>query len=55
MDYLAKDSFIRWLKELRGQTALIITHDRDVLNEVSRIIEIKDRRLTNLKETTAHI
>jgi len=49
MDYLAKDSFIRWLKELRGQTALIITHDRDVLNEVSRIIEIKDKTSDEFK------
>lgn len=41
MDYIAKAKFIDWMKS--SQTAmLIITHDRDVLKEVSRIIEIKD-------------
>lgn len=41
MDYIAKAQFIDWLRDAR-EAMLIITHDRDVLREVDRIIEIKD-------------
>lgn len=41
MDYVAKAQFIDWLKDAR-ESVLVITHDRDVLREVDRIIEIKD-------------
>jgi len=41
MDYIAKAQFIEWLKGAR-EGALLITHDRDVLREVDRIIELKD-------------
>ena len=41
MDYVAKAQFIEWLKVAK-EAVLVITHDRDVLNEVDRIIEIKD-------------
>ena len=41
MDYVAKESFIKWLKGAR-ESALVITHDRDVLAQVDRIIEIRD-------------
>lgn len=41
MDYIAKQQFISWLKTAT-QSMLIITHDRDVLSEVDRIIELKD-------------
>ncbi len=41
MDYEAKRQFIEWLRGAR-EAMLIITHDRDVLKEVDRIIEIKD-------------
>jgi ATP-binding cassette, subfamily F, member 3 len=41
MDYVAKAQFIDWLKDAR-EAVLVITHDRDVLREVDRIIEIKD-------------
>jgi ATP-binding cassette subfamily F protein 3 len=41
MDYIAKQQFIDWLKQAR-EAVLVITHDRDVLREVDRIIEIKD-------------
>lgn len=43
MDYAAKASFIEWLRETPS-TVVVITHDRDVLNEVDRIIEIKDKK-----------
>jgi ATP-binding cassette subfamily F protein 3 len=42
MDYIAKEAFIEWL-EASKQAVLVITHDRDVLASVDRIIEIKDR------------
>jgi ATP-binding cassette subfamily F protein 3 len=41
MDYIAKTQFIDWLKDA-PEAMLVITHDRDVLREVDRIIEIKD-------------
>lgn len=41
MDYVAKQQFIDWMKDAR-EAMLVITHDRDVLREVDRIIEIKD-------------
>ncbi len=41
MDYVAKAQFIDWLQDAR-EAMLIITHDRDVLRDVDRIIELKD-------------
>lgn len=41
MDYVAKQQFIDWLGSAR-EAVLVITHDRDVLREVDRIIELKD-------------
>ena len=41
MDYVAKSSFVDWMKSAQ-EAMLIITHDRDVLREVDKIIEIKD-------------
>lgn len=41
MDYVAKQQFIDWMKGAR-EAMLIITHDRDVLAHVDRIVEIKD-------------
>jgi ATP-binding cassette subfamily F protein 3 len=41
MDYIAKDQFIEWLKGAH-EGVLLITHDRDVLREVDRIVELKD-------------
>jgi ATPase subunit of ABC transporter with duplicated ATPase domains len=49
MDYVAKDAFIAWLKTIGTMSALIITHDRDVLAEVDRIIEIKDGQAYEFK------
>ncbi len=48
MDYVAKKQFIDWLKNSQ-QAMLIITHDRDVLREVDRIIELKDGSVANYK------
>ena len=41
MDYAAKKQFIDWMKASK-QAMLVITHDRDVLKEVDRIVELKD-------------
>jgi len=41
MDYVAKEQFVNWMKNA-NEAMLVITHDRDVLREVDRIIEIKD-------------
>ena len=41
MDFVAKAEFIKWLKSAQ-EAVLVITHDRDVLSTVDRIIEIRD-------------
>lgn len=41
MDYIAKSQYIEWMKTAR-EAMLVITHDRDVLKEVDRIVELKD-------------
>lgn len=41
MDYAAKAQFIDWMKS-STTSMLVITHDRDVLKHVDRIIELKD-------------
>ncbi len=41
MDYVAKEQFIDWMKATK-QAVLVITHDRDVLSKVDRIVELKD-------------
>ena len=48
MDYIAKGQFIEWLKQAH-EAVLVITHDRDVLREVDRIIDIKDGGSTSFK------
>jgi ATP-binding cassette subfamily F protein 3 len=44
MDYLAKDAFIEWLKVVKS-SVLVISHDRDVLKNVDRILELKDQKI----------
>lgn len=41
MDYVAKKQFIDWMKQA-PEAMLVITHDRDVLQQVDRIVELKD-------------
>ncbi|OYX43381.1 hypothetical protein B7Y94_01575 [Candidatus Saccharibacteria bacterium 32-49-12] len=48
MDYVAKQQFIDWMKSAR-EAMLVITHDRDVLKEVDRIIELKDGECVSYK------
>ena len=48
MDYIAKQSFIQWFRST-NEAILVITHDRDVLMQVDRIIEIRDGRAYTFK------
>lgn len=48
MDFVAKQQFIDWMRGSR-EAMLVITHDRDVLSEVDRIIEIKDGESVSFK------
>jgi len=43
MDFIAKKAFLKWFKSAR-EAVLVITHDRDVLQAVDRIIEIRDEQ-----------
>lgn len=44
MDFIAKERFLEWLKS-QSSSILIVTHDRDVLDIVEEIYELKDRKL----------
>jgi len=44
MDYWGKDLFQKWVRETK-QAIFVITHDRDVLREMDKIIEIKDKKM----------
>lgn len=48
MDYVAKDKFLQWMQSAK-ETVLVITHDRDVLQKVDRIIELKDQKIISFK------
>lgn len=48
MDYLAKNAFIDWLRKT-DEAVIVITHDRDVLKQVDRIIEIRDGTALSFK------
>lgn len=41
MDYVAKASFIAWMKSAK-EAVLVITHDRDLLKHTDKIVEIRD-------------
>ncbi len=44
MDYVAKEAFLEWLSTTKS-SVLVISHDRDVLKNVDRIVELKDRTI----------
>lgn len=48
MDYIAKQSFIQWFRTT-NESILVVSHDRDVLMQVDRIIEIRDGRAFTFK------
>jgi ATP-binding cassette, subfamily F, member 3 len=41
MDYIAKEAFLQWFANVK-HAVVVITHDRDLLRHVSRIIEVRD-------------
>ncbi|HEV7453751.1 MAG TPA: ABC-F family ATP-binding cassette domain-containing protein [Candidatus Saccharimonadales bacterium] len=43
MDYVAKAAFLKWFAAVK-HGVVVITHDRDLLQQVQRIIEVKDQR-----------
>jgi ATP-binding cassette subfamily F protein 3 len=45
MDYLGKEQFISWMREIK-ESIVVVTHDRDVLKYVNKIIELKDKKLS---------
>ena len=49
MDYIAKNAFIEWLGNVGRMSVIVITHDRDVLAHVDRIVDIKDGSATSFK------
>ncbi len=53
LDYLGKERFISWMKSLK-QTVIVVTHDRDVLKYVNKIIELKDKKLNIYKGNYDH-
>ncbi len=48
MDYVAKDKFLQWMSSA-NEAMLVISHDRDVLDKVDRILEVKDQKILNYK------
>lgn len=53
MDYVAKAAFIKWLKAAQ-EAVLVITHDRDVLATVDKIIEVRDGRCYTFRGNYQH-
>lgn len=48
MDYEGKQVFIKWLEKTK-QSLIVITHDRDVLHKVDKIIELKDHKISQFE------
>lgn len=48
MDFVAKQAFIKWMNST-SEAVVVITHDRDVLKIVDKIIEIRDGRAYTFK------
>ncbi len=44
MDYIGKEQFISWMHTV-VESILVVTHDRDVLKQVDKIIELKDKKI----------
>jgi ATP-binding cassette, subfamily F, member 3 len=53
MDYQGKERFINWMKSI-SQTVVVVTHDRDVLKHVTKIIELKDQKIEVYKGNYDH-
>ena len=44
MDYIGKERFISWMRSTES-AMIVVTHDRDVLKQVNKIIELKDKTI----------
>lgn len=53
MDYVAKQAFIKWLKSAQ-EAVMVITHDRDVLSQVDKIVEIRNGRAYSFRGNYEH-
>ena len=53
MDYVAKKAFIKWL-DSTDEAVIVVTHDRDVLARVDKIIDIRDAQAYSFKGNYAH-
>ncbi len=53
MDYKGKERFIAWMNAL-PQAVVVVTHDRDVLKHVDRIVELKDKKIHIFKGNYDH-
>ncbi len=53
MDYVGKEQFIDWLKSAT-ESIIIVTHDRDVLKHVTKIIELKDKKMITFNGNYDH-
>ncbi len=53
MDYQGKERFIAWMKTL-SQAVIVVTHDRDVLKSVQKIMELKDQKISVFKGNYDH-
>jgi len=53
MDYVGKEQFITWLNS-SDEAMIVVTHDRDVLKHVDKIIELKDKKLHIFKGNYDH-
>lgn len=45
MDYQGKEQFISWMQAIK-ESIVVVTHDREVLKYVTKIIELKDKKLS---------
>jgi len=45
MDYWGKEQFLDWVRNAKNQAIFVISHDRDVLKEMDKIVEIKDKKV----------
>jgi len=53
LDFLGKKRFISWMNSLK-KTVVVVTHDRDVLKNVDKIYELKDKKLVIFKGNYDH-
>lgn len=53
MDYLGKERFINWMRTI-PQAVVVVTHDRDVLRNVTKVIELKEQKIISFNGNYDH-